>query len=153
MIYKPKSGANFNQEEAAALGEIFERIGDVTPAAVVDAARPVESPIHPLFTWDDTVAAEKCRRMEASHHIRHLEVVIKVEAGREVSTRAFHPITVESGEVYRHALVVRSSEEMSAQVVERALRELMQWEEKYREYVSIFAPVFKAISLVREARQ
>lgn len=39
--------------------------GAITPAAVVAAAEPLESPLHACFTWDDTQAARLQREAEA----------------------------------------------------------------------------------------
>jgi hypothetical protein len=44
------------------------------PEVVVEAARPVESPLHPLFEWDDSVAAEQWRREQARYICRHVTV-------------------------------------------------------------------------------
>lgn len=60
------------EELGARLGKPF---GGVTPADVVEAARTEDSPLHPLFTWDDGVAAEQYRRHQAGAVMRSLRVV------------------------------------------------------------------------------
>lgn len=57
---------------AAALAELPE----LTPPAVVEAARDETSPLHSCFTWDDGEAAEAYRRMEARVLIRAVKVVM-----------------------------------------------------------------------------
>ena len=48
--------------------------GELTPAAVLDYARPKSSPIHNRFTWDNKVAGEKYRLIEAAVLIRSVRV-------------------------------------------------------------------------------
>jgi len=59
-----------------ALSDIEREEGAITPEAVVDSARPEDSPLHPCFTWDDRVAAEEFRKSEARNLVR----VVRVEA-------------------------------------------------------------------------
>lgn len=54
---------------------IYDQGGRLTPALVVDAARPVDSPLHHRFTWDDTVAGERWRQVEAAQLIRSCRIV------------------------------------------------------------------------------
>lgn len=42
----------------------------VTPVMVLDAARREDSPLHGLFVWDDTEAAEKYRLIQAKGFLR-----------------------------------------------------------------------------------
>lgn len=53
--------------------------GRITPAEVVEAAKPEDSVLHPYFTWDDTEAARKCREDEARVLIRSVRVVITTQ--------------------------------------------------------------------------
>lgn len=61
---------------ASVLRAIEERDGVATAGAVVDAARPTDSPIHALFNWDDTEAARLYREEQARGAIRSLRVVV-----------------------------------------------------------------------------
>lgn len=49
--------------------------GLLRPKAVIDAARPLESPLHGAFEWDDSVAGEKYRIYQAQQLIRSFKVV------------------------------------------------------------------------------
>jgi hypothetical protein len=51
--------------------------GECHPARLVEEARPVESPLHPLFEWDDDAAAEQWRTHQARRVINSLRVVRK----------------------------------------------------------------------------
>jgi hypothetical protein len=50
--------------------------GRLTPEGVVSAARPVRSPLHNYFTWDDKVAGARHRLDEARQLIRSFEIVV-----------------------------------------------------------------------------
>jgi len=62
--------------------------GLLTPATVLDAARPPESPLHSRFEWDDGIAAEKYRLAQASDLIRSVRVNFTTATGVE-SVRQF----------------------------------------------------------------
>ena len=77
-------------EELARITE--EQGGHLTPEAVVAAARPKSSPLHTLFEWDNKIAGEKYRRLQARTLIR---VVVKEigeeDDGRRKFVRAYYP--------------------------------------------------------------
>ena len=68
-------------------GREFDRIsaanaGRLTSAAVVDAARPDQAPLHPAFEWDDEKAAERYRQHQASTLIRAVVVLPEVASAK-----------------------------------------------------------------------
>lgn len=65
-----------NERAKKALDTLAGRSGRLTPAGVVEAARPTRSPLHPFFTWDEHAAAAKWREQEARIVIRTYEVTI-----------------------------------------------------------------------------
>ena len=77
---------------AQTVGETVARIereeGSCHPARLVEAARPADSPLHPLFTWDDNEAAAKWRTHEARNVINSLEVTI-TRNGTAIDAPAF----------------------------------------------------------------
>ena len=157
--YKPDKGACYNTAQAVVLGHFLESLGDsITPQAVVDAARPKRSPIHQLFEWNDTTAAERYRLHQARLHINHLEVVVTID-GEERSTRAYHSIKIAEtdedagGRVYQPLRVVLSNKASAEQVVQQALDELNLWRATYNHYDGIFGPVFRAIDEVAPKRR
>lgn len=52
--------------------------GRITPKAVVDRARPPDSPLHPLFEWDDSIAGDLHRQNQARTLIRTVKVDLQV---------------------------------------------------------------------------
>lgn len=72
-----------------------ERGGQLSPRAVLDAAREESSPLHEFFEWDDAKAAEGFRLVQASALIREvkLEVITETKDPTRVSLtvrRAFY---------------------------------------------------------------
>ena len=62
-------------EAAEVLKEIASRDGSIQTQAVVDEARPKESPIHPAFEWRDKVAANEYRKNQARNLVRSVRVI------------------------------------------------------------------------------
>ena len=74
--------------------EIVDREGAITARALVDAARPKNSPAHVGFEWDDSIAAEEHRLSQARRWLRLITVTVK-----ERKTRMVHvPIQANAGE-------------------------------------------------------
>ena len=72
-----------------ALKEIARRDGGLLrPAAVVEAAMDENSPLHSAFCWDDTVAAEKYRILQAQHLIRSIRVEVE-DCGEKIEVPVF----------------------------------------------------------------
>lgn len=154
VVYEWKEGSRIRVIDAKTAAERFEeirrRVGKLTPKAVVDDARPVDSPLHPAFEWDDHVAAEKYREEQARHLIRSL-VIRTVEEGPTEPVRAYVSVpdvhTVQDGternsDVYVPTQIALSDEFLRAKVLERALNELRQFRRKYshlKELAEVFA--------------
>jgi hypothetical protein len=68
---------------------VRDHYGTLTPANVVEAARPREHPLHSRFTWDDTEAAEKYRLFEAANLIRSVKLRFIRPSGESGKVRAF----------------------------------------------------------------
>lgn len=82
LRYQWNAGVRYSVDPAPvgkAIEDLGKRLGKpfdgVTPADVVEEARSDDSPLHPLFTWDDSEAAEKYRQYQAGTVIRALRVV------------------------------------------------------------------------------
>lgn len=70
------------------LQSIYRQRGELTPAIVVDEARPADAPLHDRFEWDDSIAGEKYREVQAAELIRSVKVVY-TDQPEERSVRAF----------------------------------------------------------------
>ncbi len=56
---------------------IYQESGQVTPSAVLEAARPKSSPIHDAFEWSNVKAAEEYRLWQARQWIRRVEIIVE----------------------------------------------------------------------------
>lgn len=153
MIYQWREGAR-QAAEAQPVGEELERLrirhnGRLEPEWVVHAAKRLENPLHPLFEWDDSVAAQNWRVDQARAVIRAVEVVIE-EAKEAKPVRAFVSIVRENDRSYTSIADAMSDPELRGQVLRNALKELEAWRHRYAELVEL-ATVFAAIDEARPA--
>lgn len=74
--------------------------GRLTPELVVDEARNPDHPLHHRFDWDDVVAGEKWRRVQAGELIRSVRVIYRNAKGEEQHTREYHSVRRGTGYVY-----------------------------------------------------
>lgn len=156
MRYTAAAGAPFTQEEAPVVGAIFEGMDSrgipVTAETVLDEAVPVASPIHKCFTWDDTQAAHQHRLHEARTVIRSLVIVADHSTDRGV--RARHSVVVNDDiedmargrRTYVAVTEMQTDKSLRQQVVNDAVREVLQWRDKYRALgFDELQPVFGAV--------
>lgn len=74
------------------LRAIHSRDGVLTCEAVLDAARPKNSPLHDYFTWEDSRAAERYRLIEAGKLIATVRIEYRQKkAAQIIYTPAFIP--------------------------------------------------------------
>lgn len=71
------------------LDRLAQQYGFLNPEMVVEEARPPDSPLHPYFDWDDSVAAEKWRREQAHQLIIRCRVTITAGEGRTLKVRRY----------------------------------------------------------------
>lgn len=140
------------------LTAIYARDGVVTDAAIVDAARPADAPLHPAFEWDDAVAAEMYRRRQAANIMHQLVVVYRRPDGEPMApVRQFVKVQTHGKEevseeaelaLEPHAYVpiqrVMADEDLRRLYVRQAHRELLSWRRRY-DGIERFAMLFEAI--------
>lgn len=117
--------------------------GRLTPRVVVEHARPIDSPLHPCFEWDDLRAAELFREDQARHVISSVRVVQRSADPRQ-EARVIHAyISLEEtvGDERQRAYVplarVFADADLLAQAVQRAAAELRAFEDRYAEFDAI----------------
>lgn len=159
MVYRWKSGSRLSGDAQAVgrrLEELSTQHGELLPEIVERDARKKGSPLHDLFTWDDSAAALQYRLGQAAHIIRCV-IVIDDPAAPEPHT-AYVRVEVPNGvglddeervfrSSYRPTALVMSDAELREQVVARALRDLAALRQKYRDLDEL-AEVFRAIDRV-----
>lgn len=139
------------QTIGTALAAIAESAkGELTPLAVVNSARPKNSPLHKHFEWDDALAAEAHRLDQARNLIRIVSV--KDASTEEGMTRAFQSIASKSGTSYRHIEEIKSSVELQLALLRQAEGDLQAFEKRYRSLTDVCGLVQQAMHKVREKR-
>ena len=120
-----------------ALKAIAKRDGGfLRPQAVVDAARPEESPLHGAFCWDDTEAARLYRLDQAQRLIRRFTIEIESD-GETVSVPAFINVSSDrssgrDANPYRMTDDVMKSEDLLAVAEKDALIQLRGIRDRYK---------------------
>jgi hypothetical protein len=130
---------------ADVFGQVLEDlVGDdgdprlASPDAIVDVARPLSSPIHALFPWNDRDAAEAQRRAVARKLIGQLEIVrVRVLHGRAESARAFYSVKSPDGyRGYAPRSRILSERDLMLQVIGAAKTELENYLGKFERFLA-----------------
>lgn len=79
---------------------LYDDYGVVEATRLVDAARPDESPAHNGFEWDDSLAGEQYRLMQARNWIKRVTVIYDDEACKLIHVPAVKVEEAQSNEGY-----------------------------------------------------
>lgn len=123
--------------------------------ALVEKARPIDSPIHHNFVWDDVEAGEKYREHQAAYYIRAFEFQYIDERGDAVSPKVRWIQNIElvtSSDRTHNSRVamtmpqVLSNKQALDRLVETALGEMRSWVRRHEalQKVAKLAPIFLA---------
>lgn len=119
-----------------------ENDGLLLPEQVVEAARPITSPLHSRFEWNNGRAAEKYRIWQARQLLR---VCIETIPQSKDPVEVFVSLSADRREGgYRVQTEVLSDADMRRMLLSDALAELELFREKYARLREL-AIVFKAI--------
>ena len=137
---------------AQVVGELCEKIeerdGEVTRKGLLDASRDEASPTHKLFEWDDDVAAEKWRMYQAGKVLQALKITIITPDREKQTQRAYVNVIPKDVEgSYRSFNIAMTQVDLREGVLQRALRELTTFQEKYSNLTEL-SKVFDAIKIV-----
>lgn len=124
--------------------------GTLRPRDVLDRARDPDNVLHPLFTWDDTTAAELRRLDEARGVIMRVRVWVQPRPDKPaVQVRAFTSLATDrvSGLGYRPIEAVITDPVQRVALLRTALAELHSLQRRYAILVEL-ADVFAAVERV-----
>lgn len=105
------------------LTSIYQTQGELTPKLLVDVARDQSHPLHSRFEWDDSVAGEKYRQVQAAELIRSVKISFTERGGEEKHVRAFHAVARAESSTYMPIEEVVQDEFAKALVLRTAERE------------------------------
>jgi hypothetical protein len=116
----------------------------ITAEEVLADARNPSTAYHGYFVWDNDVAGEKYRQIQASQLLTGIKIVIDDHAGKPKYVRAFYNVTLGGKKGYMPASFVFNNEMAAQQVINQALKEARSWSEKYRIYAEL-SPISRKI--------
>lgn len=143
MIYQWKDGARYSVSPQVA-GNICKQLDErnmLTASALVDVSRPEDAPLHPIFEWDDSLAAEKYREAQARAMIRSIVTIPAKSENKPV--RAFFNIQVEQPK-YESLNIILEKPDKRALLLQSAYRELSAFKKKYsilKELTDVFSAI------------
>lgn len=114
------------------LSRIYTSHGQLTPKLVVDLARNPEHPLHERFEWDDAVAGERYREVQAAELIRSVKVVRKDKEPGDADVREFVHVERPTGSSYVPLGEVLADDIATAILLRQAEREWKQMLRKYQ---------------------
>jgi hypothetical protein len=122
----------YTDDQANVIGTFIDRVfpeGYVTSEKFLEAAKDKRSPVHKLFEWDNTKAAELYRKRQASEMIRCVAVTISGDKYSKYTT----PIAVkEIGRSRVDIDIASKVPDLWDQVLARALADAEAWSERYK---------------------
>lgn len=148
QAYKWKTGARLNVDANIA-GRMCEELANgkgLTAENLLDANRPLNAPLHDAFEWDDGIAAEGYRLMQARHIINCLVLVQEDDDAPQV--RAFFKV---ASPCYEQTTTLLSIPERKDALLEQAERELQIVKRKYAGLIQL-ANVIEAINAYFERK-
>lgn len=120
-----------------ALQDLAKKNGnELTPKNVVDAARSKDSVLHKAFEWDDKVAGDKYRLMQARVLINSVKVVIE---GKKKQAFFNARITVNDKPIQKYFPVERVKDDKGIRlaILQELVREIRHLQDKYKSVVEL----------------
>lgn len=129
--------------------ELTESEDGLTPQRLVDISRDENHPLHKEFEWDDSIAAEAYRVVQAKQLIRDITIV-KDETEKK-NDRGF-VITPGQNHVYVPLHDALSNEVWKNNLLEAAKRDMISFVAKYRrlsELTKVIEPMTDLLELLK----
>jgi hypothetical protein len=132
----------------------IDRGGFYQPQDIVDESRPDEAPLHPVFEWDDSIAAEAYRVDQARYIIRGI-VVQTMNGPDEPHIRPIVSIVKDDDEgrrahFYTATFSALEEPDLREQILANALRDAQAFCNKYSNLEEL-SHVFYAVEQFKEA--
>ena len=117
-------------------------LNEITPKTVLEYAKGINTELHKCFEWDNDVAAEKYRTIQAGNVIRMLYIEPKNE-----DTPPVRVLSRTSDTIYQPTRTFLTNTTEYEDLLKRALSELESFRKKY-ETLSELESVFEQIDLI-----
>ena len=107
-----------------------QTLSEVTPENVLNKAKDEETELHKCFEWDDSVAGEKYRLIQARDVIRHFVVEYKKDEKETHKIRSYQ-ITTKTNHYEPTRIIMQKPDEYMA-LLKRAKAELEAFKQRYK---------------------
>jgi hypothetical protein len=124
--------------------------GRLVPKNIVEAARNPRSVLHGFFEWDDTVAAEKYRVVQATVLVRHVRVTVQTANNEPIEVRAY--VSPYRGQGYISIERALNDDQMRQQLLTQAHADLEAFQRRY-ETLEELDEIFSAISVTLKTKK
>lgn len=164
LTYVSRPGSKVSSKEitriSVALQTVEKQFGCITPAIVVKAAEPKNSPLHRFFEWHNDAAAERYRLWQARQLIARVYVIDKQrpEIGpvRAFVNLEIPPLEDEDEQdedeanqrAYLNIAKLKGQQDFSSQLLGYAYSQLIGWKKRFGNYKQ-FLGVAKEIDRVK----
>lgn len=142
-LYKANAETIYN--EIMSIGET------VRPSDVVELARDENTALHNLFTWDDSIAAERYREHEAGCIIRNIVIVENDKQNDDKDNVVVVRAIMSTNERTREYTTVQrivTNKDNYARLLAAALAELTAFKKKYETLSGELEVIFDAIDQI-----
>jgi hypothetical protein len=153
-VYKISN--KLNQER---INEILrvEKENKLTAENLLAEASKVDNPLHELFEWDDTEAANQYRLFQARVLINEVKVIIDSKEyyafeNVQVSVDNLGGSETTTERVCKPIVEILSNEDLREQIIFSALRQHEYWEKQNEKY-SELSPIVKSAKKIRHLLQ
>lgn len=135
------------------LQAIYDSCGKLTPSLVVDEARVKDHPLHSRFEWNNSIAGEKYRQVQAQDLIQSVKIKYQKPSGDSEQCRYFVSVQRETGFVYEPTSDV-ASDPVAAEIVLRTMeREWKALRQRYGHIKEFMEMVQRDVADKRTARK
>lgn len=123
----------------AELERIENSFGSLSPEIILNASREKDAPLHSLFEWDDTKAAEHYRLQQARTILNNIQIRTIIN-GEERQIGVFEIITKKDGSSYKSIMAMDKND--IEYVRQSTLRELQHIKDKLSFYQKFNSAIF-----------
>ena len=120
----------YKADASKVLDELSELGDEYSLSDVVEKAKDKNSEMHSIFEWDDSVAGEEYRKIQAGKMVRNLVIVRNDETEEKTNVRYFVS-TGKRDSTYTPTRLVIRNQDAYEELLERAYAELRAFKEKY----------------------
>lgn len=126
------------------LNDIQAQQGEISPEAIVKAARQTHSELHSYFEWNNTKAADKYRLQQASELLRRIEVKV-IKDGESQTLRAYEITNRQPGDKTYVSFDTGAGFQRAKEIVLSDLNRALGRLQPYKEYLPALSHIKRAI--------